>query len=113
LPVETKTGLGGWPTLRGFNSNRFVGKLAAYGSMELRWTFAETEFLGQYLQFAVAPFVDVGRVFDGVDQLSSGDWKVSAGGGLRLAWNLATLINLDVGVSEENTLFYLEVGRQF
>jgi len=110
---EVRHGLGGFYTLRGYNSDRFTGKVAAYASGELRWTFAEARFWKQHLKFALAPFVDTGRVFNGAGDFSLNDWKVSGGAGLRLAWNLATIISVDVGVSGENTMIYAEVGHAF
>jgi hypothetical protein len=110
---EIRHGLGGFYTLRGFNSDRFTGKVAAYASTELRWSFAEARFWKQHLKFAVAPFVDAGRVFNNAGDFSLDDWKVSGGAGLRIAWNLATIISLDVGVSGENTMIYAEIGHAF
>ncbi len=110
---EVRHGLGGFYALRGYNSDRFTGESVAYASTELRWTFAETKFLKQHLKFALAPFVDTGRVFDGALDFSLNDWKISGGAGLRLAWNLATIISVDVGVSGENTMIYAEVGHAF
>jgi hypothetical protein len=110
---EIRHGLGGFYTLRGFNSDRFTGKVAAYTSGELRWNFAEARFWKQHLKFTLAPFVDAGRVFNSAGDFSLDDWKLSGGAGLRLAWNLATIISVDVGVSGENTMIYAEIGHAF
>jgi len=40
-------------------------------------------------------------------------WKFDGGGGLRLAWNVATVISFEYGVSEEGGLLYMELGHQF
>jgi outer membrane protein assembly factor BamA len=110
---ELKTGLGGWKTLRGYHRNRFVGDVTALGTWELRWTFGQTEILKQHLSFMLAAFADTGRPFDSVGSMTARDWKFDGGGGLRLAWNLATLISFEYGVSEEGGLFYMELGHQF
>lgn len=110
---EVRHGLGGFYALRGYNSDRFTGKAGVYTSTELRWTFAEATFLKQHLRFTLAPFIDGGRVFDGALDFSLNHWKVTGGAGLRLAWNLATVISVDVGVSSENTMIYAEVGHSF
>ena len=57
-------GLGGYPTLRGFVTDRFVGDAAAYANGQLRWAFGEKMLWGQHLRFMLVPFVDTGRVFD-------------------------------------------------
>ncbi len=110
---ELKTGLGGWKTLRGYHRNRFVGDVTALATWELRWSFAETDILKQHLGFTLAAFTDTGRVFDSPGSMTLHDWKIDAGGGLRLAWNLATIISFEYGVSEESGLFYMELGHQF
>jgi hypothetical protein len=110
---ELKTGLGGWKTLRGYHRNRFVGDVTALATWELRWGFAQTAIWKQHLAFMLAVFGDTGRVFDSLDTLTLHDWKYDAGGGLRLAWNLATLVSFEYAVSEEGGLFYMELGHQF
>ncbi len=110
---EAKEGLGGWSTLRGYYDNRFVGNVEMHGSLELRWTAFEVAALRQNLQFMLVPFVDAGRVFDRIAEFSANDWKASAGIGLRLIWNLATIISFDYGFSKESSLFYLQLGHQF
>ena len=110
---ELKTGLGGWKTLRGYHRNRFVGDVTALATWELRWRFAETTIWKQHLGFALAAFTDTGRVFDNPGSMTLRGWKIDAGGGLRLAWNLATVISVEYGVSEEGGLFYMELGHQF
>jgi outer membrane translocation and assembly module TamA len=107
------TGLGGFNTLRGFVQNHFVGDVAAYANTELRWTMGETMFKGQHLRFMLVPFVDTGRVFDSVGATTLNDWKFGGGFGFRLAWNVATIVSFDYGVSSEGSLFYMELGHQF
>jgi outer membrane protein assembly factor BamA len=107
------TGLGGFTTLRGFVQNRFVGDVVAYANAELRWTMGETMFKEQHLRFMLVPFVDTGRVFDSVSDTTLEDWKFGGGLGFRLAWNVATIVSFDFGVSSEGSLFYMELGHQF
>jgi outer membrane protein assembly factor BamA len=107
------TGLGGYATLRGFATDRFVGDAAAYGAGELRWSFAETMLRGQHLRFMLVPFFDTGRVFDSVGDTTFKDWKFDGGIGFRLAWNLSTVVSFDYARSEEGNLFYMELGHQF
>jgi outer membrane protein assembly factor BamA len=110
---EMRTGLGGWTSLRGYHRNRFVGEVTALATWELRWTFAKTDILRQHLSFMLAGFGDVGRPFDTLGGTTLRGWKYDVGGGLRLAWNLATLISFEYAVSEEGGLFYMELGQQF
>lgn len=106
-------GLGGYATLRGFAQNRFVGTAAAYANSELRWTIGETTLFKQHLRFMLVPFVDTGRVFDSARDTTLQGWKFDGGAGFRLAWNIATVVSFDYGLSREGSLFYMELGHQF
>jgi hypothetical protein len=78
---EVKTGLGGFPTLRGYNTNRFVGRTTVNADAELRWSFSEFTVWEQHLKTALATFVDTGRVFDTLGGFSAERWKTSYGVG--------------------------------
>ena len=110
---EVNTGLGGFPTMRGYSSYRFVGRTTVGANAELRWSFAEFTVLEQHLKTAAVGFVDTGRVFDSPYHYSIKEWKSSWGIGLRLAWNLATVISFDYGVGPEGALFFMELGHPF
>jgi len=110
---ERKEGLGGWRTLRGYYGNRFVADVAMQGSLELRWSLFDFEVWNQHFKPMLVPFVDAGRVFDKIDRFSLKDWKVAGGVGLRVAWNLATIVSFEYGISGEGNLFYMEIGHQF
>lgn len=110
---EVRTGLGGFPTLRGYSTNRFVGRNTVNADAELRWSFAEFTVWEQHLKTAAATFVDTGRVFDNLGTLSTERWKTSYGIGLRLAWNLATVISFDYGIGPEGSLFFMQLGQPF
>lgn len=106
-------GLGGFNTLRGFVTDRFVGNAAMFGNVELRWNFGKTTLWGQHLRFMLAPFFDAGSVFDSVGDTTLRNWKPDGGLGVRLSWNLSTIISFDYGRSGEGSLFYMELGHQF
>jgi outer membrane protein assembly factor BamA len=105
-------GLGGFRTLRGLKSQRHIGKSAVLLNGELRWFFTEGELFGQHLRPGLALFADTGRSYSDVS-LDFARWRYGVGVGFRLAWNLATLISLDLGFSSEDQLFYLELGTSF
>jgi outer membrane protein assembly factor BamA len=115
LPLSDgdRHGLGGWETMRGFSENRFVGRAAMLTNGELRWTFAEKIVFGQHLRFTAAPFADFGRSFEDVASTTLKGWKLSGGAGLRLAWNLSTVLSFDLGASSEGSFFSMEIGSQF
>ena len=106
-------GLGGLETLRGFRRDRFIGEAGALLNVEARWSITEWEIWRQHLRPSLVPFLDTGRVFDDVGATTFRGWRVGYGAGLRLAWNLATVIRFDFGLSGEDQLFYLDIGHQF
>jgi outer membrane protein assembly factor BamA len=108
-----RQGLGGIWTLRGYNQDRFVGAVTAMTNLEIRWTFVNFDLKDQRFALAVVPFLDIGRVFDTVGSFTFADWKRGEGGGIRIAWNKATLIRSDLGVSTEGWDLYIDFGHQF
>jgi outer membrane protein assembly factor BamA len=106
-------GLGGGRTLRGYRQDRFVGSVMTVANAEIRWTFAHACFWKQNFAFIAVPFLDLGRPFDNLGQLTFADWKPSYGGALRIAWNLATIASIDYGVSPEDTGLYINFNHIF
>jgi outer membrane protein assembly factor BamA len=114
---QDRFGLGGFFTFRGYQQGRFIGKVTALVNLELRWKFVEFQGWGQHFSVGITPFFETGRVYDEVSSAGLNDffanWQWSTGAGLRLGWNLSTLIALDVGVSEEHQTFFMMMGHQF
>ena len=111
-----RAGLGGLRTLRGFKQDRYVGQVVALANLELRWTFYEFDVkLGkrQHFGLMLAPFLDVGRVFDSVSDLELRRFRNGQGLGFRIAWNQATIIVLDYGVSREGSTLYVNFNHPF
>lgn len=107
-------GLGGLRTLRGYKQDRFVGRVAMVASLELRWTFAEVRpTKGQRFAFILAPFVDVGRVYDDLSSFTLKGLANGQGAGLRVAWNQATILAFEYGVSREMQAFYVNFNHPF
>ena len=110
---EPRQGLGGHRTMRGFRQDRFVGPVMALLNGELRWTFGRATLLHQRLAFIAVPFLDVGRPFDRLGDLTIRDWRLSYGGALRISWNLATIITVDYGRSSEDSGLYINFNHIF
>jgi hypothetical protein len=106
-------GLGGRTTLRGFKQNRFVGRVAVLANAELRWTFVDFKAIGQRFGLMLVPFADFGRTFERVSQTSLAGYRSSYGAGFRIAWNQATIINVDYGRSNEDAGLYINFGHPF
>ncbi len=110
---DNHAGLGGFRTLRGFRQNRFVGPMIALTNYEVRWTFVHFRVLKQGIALMAVPFMDIGRVFDNVGQTTLKGWKRTQGGGLRIAWNEATIIMIDYGFSDEDSGLYVNFNHIF
>jgi hypothetical protein len=67
----------------------------------------------QHFGLMIAPFVDFGRVFDRVADTSLAGFRRGQGAGLRIAWNQATIVMLDYGVSDEGSALYVNFGHIF
>ena len=105
---------GGFRALRGYLARRFAGKANALFNLELRWTFWNfPAAFGQQFSLVLVPFIDVGRAFESVALTNAKDWGLSYGGGLRIAWNQATIIFFDYGFSVEGRNFYLNFNHIF
>lgn len=110
---DNHSGLGGYRTLRGYRDSRFVGPVIALTNYELRWTFTRFKVLDQTFGLIAVPFLDIGRVFDDVASTNFKDWKRTQGGGLRIAWNEATIIMIDYGFSDEDAGLYVNFNHIF
>ncbi len=110
---DYKTGLGGYRTLRGYQQDRFVADVKALFNVETRFNFYKTHTLGQTFDFMVVPFVDAGKVFDNVKDTDLKDYRYTYGAGMRIAWNQATIIMIDYGLSVEDSGLYINFGHIF
>lgn len=78
-PIQEAAFIGGWETLRGYDTGRFAGDAAAWGATEARMLLARPNLLVRGDLGGIA-FADAGRVF--VDGQSPGGWHTGVGGGL-------------------------------
>jgi len=109
-----RDGLGGLRTVRGYKQNRFVGRVAMLANLEVRWTFYEFNIgKRQHFGLMVVPFLDVGRVFDSLDDFEFRRFRNGQGAGLRIAWNQATIIVADYGISREGSSLYMNFNHPF
>lgn len=103
---------GGW-TLRGYRENRFAGKVISLANLEVRWN--AHEWVSGTHRFLLTPlaFADGGRVYDRPSHFALSGWKGAAGGGVRVAWNRATILNATYGRSGEDSNVFIDFGHQF
>lgn len=107
------TGIGGLQTLRGYRQDRFIGTMVGFGSYELRWRFASLKIGDEFFTFSLVPFYDYGRVWDSEKKIGLQSYKFSYGSGLRIIWNQATVILIDLAKSKEDTQFFIDFAHAF
>jgi hypothetical protein len=108
-----RSGLGGFRTLRGYSRHRFVGDNAALANLELRWSLAEWDAGRQNFRPMLVPFVDTGRIFDRVQDTTLRRWRFGVGVGLRIVWNLSTIVGFDYAWSPERNAIYFGIDHPF
>jgi outer membrane protein assembly factor BamA len=107
-------GLGGGNTLRGYKQGRFLGRSMAFVNLELRYRFAQTQFLKQHFTFSIVPFADAGGVWDNFALFPSWqNYRADAGLGFRIAWNVNTILRFDYAISAEDKQFFFTFDHAF
>lgn len=107
-------GLGGGNTLRGYKQSRFLGRLTQFNNIELRIRFAKADFMKQHFAFSAVPFFDAGAVWNSFERLNHlENYRFSEGLGLRIAWNVNTILRFDYAFSEEDRQFFFSLGHVF
>jgi len=105
--------LGGTRSLRGYISRRFTGKAISIFNFEIRESLFGFQVFKQDFQIILAPFLDVGRVFDSIESTRLEGYRASYGAGVRIAWNQATVIMIDLGFSSEDSGIYIDFRHIF
>lgn len=107
-------GLGGSQTIRGYKQSRFLDRGIYFFNTEIRIQFAKTKILNQNLIFSTVPFFDAGSVYQKLDNAFNIDRiRYSEGLGLRIAWNLSTILRFDYAISKEDKQFFFTFGQTF
>ncbi len=89
--------LGGGDFLRGYPFERFRDRVAAFGSLQYQWDLSH--FVDAYL------FIDVGRVFPSLDDLSLHQLRAGYGIGLALHGNSGFLLEGNLATSIDGGIF--------
>ena len=102
--------IGGGPNLRGFHRERFYGKTSFYNDNELRWIPNVKGYLFSG-KIGLIGFVDEGRVW--MPDESSNKWHVGYGGGLLVSPFNKVAATIYYGISEDDRLIHIRLGRFF
>lgn len=107
-------GLGGAQTLRGYKQSRFLSRAMTFNNIELRYRFAQTTIFRQHLSFAAVPFADIGGVWNDISRMTRlTNYRYDLGLGLRIIWNLNTVLRFDYAISKEDKQFFFNLSHAF
>ncbi len=110
VPLHQMVSLGGSSTLRGYPSDRFLGRMGWWATAEWRYRFYEYE--DSTIGLSAVWFGDVGQVSNDADGFADGlPWSV--GFALRAEQNLINLGRAQIAYSPEGFRFSVGVGEVF
>jgi outer membrane protein assembly factor BamA len=112
-PFEVLPTLGGVDTLRGFGENRFYGDARLLFNAEVRGSVFRARIFGVNAELQVAPFVDVGKVFDSWEQLIEGRFEVTPGVGFRGLAPPSVVGHIEFAYSREGPAIYVGLDYPF
>jgi hemolysin activation/secretion protein len=102
--------LGGGQNLRGFHRQRFYGKTSFYNDNELRWIPDVNAYIFKG-KIGLIGFVDNGRVW--MPSENSNEWHLGYGGGLLISPFNKLSATIYYGISEDDRLIHIRLGRFF
>jgi outer membrane protein assembly factor BamA len=112
-PFEVLPRLGGVDTLRGFGENRFFGDARLLFNTELRAKVLRMRIFGVNAEFEVAPFVDIGKVFNSASQFMDTRFEVTPGLGFRGLAPPSVVGHVEVAYSREGPAIYVGLDYPF
>jgi outer membrane protein assembly factor BamA len=112
-PFEVLPTLGGGTTLRGFSEGRFYGNARVLLNLETRVRLITMRLFGVTAEFQAAPFVDVGKVLNSIDDLTRGRVETTPGIGLRGLVRPSVVGHVEVGVSREGPAIFVGLDYPF
>lgn len=111
-PFQVYPTLGGRDSLRGFSQDRFFGDARVLVNLEARVRLFTLRLFGVTSEFQAAPFVDIGRVINQLEDLSD-RVEVTPGVGLRGLVAPSVVGHIEVGVSREGPAIYVGLDYPF
>ena len=101
IPFYERSSLGGQNNLRGYGVDRFIDDHLVSVNIEERIHIVRTHFLNVAAEFEIAPFVDIGKVFNTFRKRQLQDYDVTPGIGFRAMVRPSVVGRVDYGYSKE------------
>jgi outer membrane protein assembly factor BamA len=112
-PFEVLPRLGGVDSLRGFGENRFFGDARLLFDVEVRLKVLRMRVFGVNAEFEIAPFVDVGKVFDSWSQFLDTPFEITPGVGFRGLAPPSVVGHIEFAYSREGPAIYVGLDYPF
>jgi outer membrane protein assembly factor BamA len=112
-PFEVLPTLGGVDTLRGFGENRFYGDARLLFNVEVRAKVLRMRLFGVNAEFEIAPFLDVGKVFNSWQQFLDTPFEVNPGIGFRGLAPPSVVGHIEFAYSREGPAIYVGLDYPF
>jgi outer membrane protein assembly factor BamA len=113
IPFQVLPTLGGVDSLRGFAENRFFGDNRLLLNAELRAKVLKMRVFGVDAEFEVAPFLDLGKVFNSFDQLIETRFEATPGLGFRGLAPPSVVGHVEFAFSREGPAIYVGLDYPF
>jgi len=113
IPFYELSQLGGRDTLRGYGEGRFADHGSLVVNVEHRYTFASLDLMNVQTHFEVAPFCDVGSVFQNLDNAQLKYFRPVYGMAFRAAVKPNVVGDVDVGIGREGPAVFVDINYPF
>lgn len=113
VPFYEAPTLGGETTLRAFGQGRFIDENALLVNFEERIPVLEKRIFDHPISLEVAPFVDIGRVYDAFGTKSFTNLQVNPGVGLRMLGRPNVVGRLDIGYGRDGANVFVGLDYPF
>lgn len=112
-PGRRLRGVGGDGSIRGLQRNRFQDDIRLLAGYELHRSLASIFVAGQFIQWRVIAFLDAGRVYHRMSQLTLTDFHVGTGGGIHLVWDEDFVIRIEAARSGRQQATFVRLSRSY
>jgi len=91
-----------------------LGRLMNFANLELRYRFTQFDLFKQHFALSAVPFFDIGGVWNSFSDFNKfSNYRYNEGLGLRIAWNVNTILRFDYAYSQEDAQFFFNLAHAF
>ena len=105
--------LGGRDSLRGYGEGRFADRGSLVFNLEQRYTFSSVNLMNIQTNFEVAPFFDVGSVFEDLADTRAKDYRPVYGAAFRAAVKPNVVGDVEVGIGKEGPAVFVDINYPY